>query len=111
MDIDALDVSVAGEVPFDPPAGCTRPLTWLLARMLLDAHLRAADGLCCLCRPAELFPCPARRLAAAGLRAACGEPAGAAWLDVVRRRLATGELDPVDAAAEAMWLACRESER
>ncbi len=72
-----------------------------------------ADGLCCLCRPAELVPCPARRLAAAGLRAACGEvdePAGAAWLDVVRQRLTAGELDPGDAVAEAMWLACRQRE-
>lgn len=78
---------------------------------LLEAHLPGADQLCCLCRPAEIDPCPARRLAAAGPRAACDnvvEPAGAACLDVVRRRLTTGDLDPDDAVAEAMWLACQQ---
>jgi hypothetical protein len=81
---------------------------WLISRRLLDAHIAGVDGLCCLCRPAELAPCPARRLAAAGLRAACATdaapPTGEAVLDVVRRRLAAGDLDPVDAVAEAAWL-------
>jgi hypothetical protein len=76
--------------------------------MLLAAHRPGADGLCCLCRPAELDPCPARRLAVTGLGVACGEtaaPVGLDWLDSVRHRLAAGELDPVDAPAEAMWSA------
>jgi hypothetical protein len=106
-----IDVTLPDHLSFDPPPGCSRPLLWFLARYLLEAHVPAVDGLCCLCRPAEINPCPARRLATAGLRASCGEahePAGAAWLDVVRRRLATGELDPGDAVAEAMWLAHRQ---
>ncbi len=110
MDIDA---GAADTLPFDPPDGCSRPLMWYLARWLIADHLPGVDGLCCLCRPAELDPCPARRLATAGLRAACGtvdESAGAAWLDVVRRRLATGDLDPVDAPAGAMW-AARQAHR
>jgi hypothetical protein len=93
-------------LPFDPPVTCQHPLMWLLARWLLEAHVRGADGLCCLCRPAEPDPCPARRLAAAGLRTACGHvdgPSGAAWLDVVRRRLTAGVAEHPDVATEMTW--------
>jgi hypothetical protein len=93
--------------PYTPPTDSRDPLLWSLARLLLDAHAKAVDGLCCLCRPAELHPCPPRRLAAAAMRTACGIPAGntAAWLDQVRHRLTAGTLDPTDAAAEAIRLA------
>lgn len=90
------------------PGDCQHPLMWQLARLLRDAHAPGVDGLCCLCRPAEIDPCPARRLAAAGLRAACGHvdgPSGAAWLDVIRHRIAAGELDLSDVVGEAMWAA------
>jgi hypothetical protein len=96
--------------PLDPPADCRHPLMWMLARWLLDAHRPGVDGLCCLCRPAEVDPCLPRRMAAAGLRAACGtvdSPTGAAWLDVVRHRLVAGEIDQSDVAGEAMWAALR----
>lgn len=88
------------------PDGCRDPLMWSIARLLLDAHAEAVDGLCCLCRPAELSPCPARRLAAAAMRKACGIPAGntSAWLEQVRQCLAVGALDPADGPAEAIWL-------
>lgn len=90
-----------------PPPGCRWPLMWRLARGLYDAHAPGVDGLCCLCRPAELDPCPARKLAADGLRTACGHtqpPGGAAWFDVLRRRVRAGVVDSVDVPAEAIWL-------
>ena len=96
------------DLPVDPPAGCTRPLLWSIARWLFADHQPGSDGLCILCRPAELHPCPARRLAAAGLRTACGivaETTGPGWLAELRARLAAGDLDAADAPGEAMWAA------
>jgi hypothetical protein len=44
-------------------------------------------------------------LAAEGMAAADGAHAGTSpsWIEVVRRKIASGEMDPTDAVAEAIW--------
>lgn len=103
MDIDGADIT--RDLPFTPPPGVRRPLMWIMARQLLADHIAGPDGLCTLCRPAALDPCPVRQIAARGLRASSGRadgPTGRTWLNVVRQRLAAGEIDPLDAVAEAL---------
>lgn len=68
---------------------------WRAARCLF-----VDQDLCSLCRPADLDPCPARRLAVVGLQTAFRQPeeldaAGRGWFDVLRRRVAAGALNPV----------------
>jgi hypothetical protein len=55
--------------PEEPPESCADRLTWRLAYALHAAHQPNTDGFCD-CR--QFYPCPASKLAAQGLRSACG---------------------------------------
>ena len=57
--------------PVDPPAGCTDPVLWRVARTLLDSHHPRPDNFCD-CR--AFWPCPAAKLAEEALQMACERP-------------------------------------
>ncbi|MEV6706608.1 hypothetical protein [Micromonospora wenchangensis] len=90
--------------PVEPPADCQHRLLWRLARALWEAHRPDSTGFC-LSTPNQRDPCRLARLAQEGMRTACGEAVSASppWIAVTRERLTTGEIDPMDAVAEALW--------
>ncbi len=94
--------------PAEPPDDCRHRLLWRVARALWEAHRPDSAGFCVVSacrREHHLYPCPAAVLAVDGLNAACGvdAPSSTSWLDVVRRKVAAGQIDPVDAMAEVLW--------
>jgi hypothetical protein len=55
--------------PADPPAkapGNAHPTLWGMAYVIHSAHFADADGYCVACRPQEVAPCPAARIAQRG---------------------------------------------
>lgn len=94
--------------PIEPPAECRRRLLWRLARALWEAHRpdNASFRVVAGCwHTNQRDPCRLALLAQEGMRTACGAAVSASppWIAVTRQRLATGEIDPVDAVAEALW--------
>ncbi|MEV0158276.1 hypothetical protein AB0H57_31970 [Micromonospora sp. NPDC050686] len=94
--------------PVEPPDKCQHRLLWRLARALWDAHRPDSAGFCVVAgcwHENQRDPCRLARLAQEGMRTACGEatPASPPWIAVTRERLAAGDIDPVDAVAEALW--------
>lgn len=94
--------------PEEPPADCQHRLLWRLARALWEAHRPDNAGICVATgcwHTNQRDPCRLTRLAQEGMRTACGEatPASPPWIAVTRERLAAGDIDPVDAVAEALW--------
>lgn len=92
----------------EPPDDCQHRLLWRVAAALWEAHQPDSAGFCVIsaCRRHHyLHPCSTALLAADGLNSARGiDPASStSWLDIVRWKVAAGEIDPVDAMAEALW--------
>lgn len=93
-------------LPVDPPAGCRHPLLWRVARALWEAHQPDTHGWCevSACRRRnERHPCPHSAMALEALHAASVTPTARPWIAEVRQRVEAGELDPIDAVAEALW--------
>jgi hypothetical protein len=78
MDVSELSFEPA-RTPRNPDVPTSGPLLRRLAWRLLADHPRGADGFCVTCRPHQIYPCPARRLAIVGLRVAANGPRAAAW--------------------------------
>lgn len=94
--------------PVEPPDECQHRLLWRLARALWEAHRPDSAGFCVVAgcgHESQRDPCRLAQLAQQGMRTACGEatPASPPWIAVTRERLAAGDIDPVDAVAEALW--------
>ncbi|MFX0591257.1 hypothetical protein [Melissospora conviva] len=94
--------------PVEPPVECQHRLLWRLARALWEAHRPDNAGFCVATgcwHTNQHDPCRLARLAQEGMRTACGEttPASPPWIAVARERLATGDIDPMDAVAETLW--------
>lgn len=94
--------------PVEPPADCRHRLLWRLARALWETHRPDSTSFCMATgtwHPNQREPCQPARLAQEGMRTAFGEstPTSPPWLTVTRERLAAGEIDPMDAVAEALW--------
>ncbi|MGW4466046.1 hypothetical protein [Micromonospora sp. NPDC004704] len=94
--------------PLEPPADCRHRLLWRLARSLWEAHRPDSTGFCVVtgCQhDNQLHPCHLAQLAIEGMRTACGDRAEMSrpWIDLTRQRIASGEIDRTDAAAEIFW--------
>lgn len=74
------------DLPTEPPVDCVDTMLWTLARRIREDHQRGIDLFCVICRPHEMYPCAAARLATKGMRSACASTTGVDAIEARRSR-------------------------